>query len=291
VKVNKKKKAHGLKHAVREEKEREKRIITAIFLAFILLIVITSAYFTYALLNKSPNQTLSPSSSQPKAAIVDHLSLTFPNRTFIETATDILKKSGYSLDYYPGEEVTVEFYRNIPTHNYSLIILRVHSSAAVLEGKEFVEAPVSLFTSETYAQDKYVWEQLSDQLLIASIATAQPSYYFAITPKFVTSSMNGNFRNTIAIMMGCEGLNNTKMAEAFAEKGAKVYIGWNGSVSASHTDQATINLLQHLILEKQTVRQAVENSMKEVGADPAYSSLLKYYPFEVGEQTIDTRAL
>jgi hypothetical protein len=57
------------------------------------------------------------------------------------------------------------------------------------------------------------------------------------------------------------------MAEAFTLKGAKVYIGWKGSVSATHTDTATISLLQHLITEKQTIKQAVENTMKEVGTD------------------------
>jgi hypothetical protein len=68
------------------------------------------------------------------------------------------------------------------------------------------------------------------------------------------------------------------MAEAFIEKGAKVYISWNGSVSASHRDQATTQLLKHLITEKQTIKQAVTETMKEVGSDPAHGSILQYYP-------------
>jgi hypothetical protein len=87
-------------------------------------------------------------------------------------------------------------------------------------------------------------------------------------------------------MMGCEGLNNTRMAEAFIEKGAKVYIGWTSSVSASYTDQATAHLLQHLIAEKQTIKQAIDNTMKEVGLDLAYSSTLGYYPLESGDCSI-----
>jgi len=281
------KKRVGTKAEIRAIKNRERRIATAIFLTFILLIVVFSSYFTYNFLNQPQNQTTNPASSQLKAAIVDQLSLTFPNQTFIETATNTLKQAGYTVDYYAGEEVTVEFYRNLPTHGYSIIILRVHSSAAELQGKEFVETPVGIFTSESYSQTKYVYEQLTDQLVTASYTMPQPPYYFAIVPKFVTSSIKGTLQNTIIIMMGCEGLNNTKMAEAFIQKGAKAYIGWKGSVSASHTDIATTRLLQHLIIEKQTINQAIENTMKEAGPDPSYKSVLLYYPSKVGEQTIE----
>jgi hypothetical protein len=281
------KKRVGTKAEIEAIKNRERRIATVVFLVFILLIVIFSSYFTYNFLNHLQDQTINPASSQLKAAIVDQLSLTFPNQTFIETATSTLEQAGYTVDYYAGEEVTVEFYRNLPTHGYGLIILRAHSSAAELEGEEFVETPVGIFTSESYSQTKYVYEQLTDQLLMASYAMPQPPYYFGIVPKFVTSSMKNTFQNTIIIMMGCEGLNNTKMAEAFIQKGAKAYIGWKGSVSASHTDTATTRLLQHLITDKQTTNQAIDNTMKEVGPDPSYKSLLIYYPLEVGEQTIE----
>jgi len=285
--MNAKEKRLGTKAQIRAIKKRERRMLPVIFLVFILLIVIFSSYFTYNFLNQPQNQTTNPASSQLKAAIVDHLSLTLPNQTFIETATNTLKQAGYTVDYYAGEEVTVEFCRNLPTHGYGLIVLRMHSSAAELEGKEFVETPVGIFTSESYSQTKYVYEQLTDQLVIASYTMPQPPYYFGIVPKFVTSSMKGTFQNTIIIMMGCEGLNNTKMAEAFIQKGAKAYIGWKGAVSASHTDTATTRLLQHLITDKQTTNQAIDNTMKEVGPDPTHNSILSYYPIVAGDQTIE----
>ena len=99
--------------------------------------------------------------------------------------------------------------------------------------------------------------------------------------------MQREFNNSTIVMMGCEGLTNTKMAEAFIEKGAKAYISWSGAVSASHTDQATIYLLQHLLTENQTIEQAVENTMTEVGPDPVYDSLLIYYPISSGNYTIE----
>jgi len=229
-------------------------------------------------------------SSEPevhKAALVDHLSLSFPNQSFIDNVTEILEQAGYTVDYYPGEEVTVEFYRNLPTHGYRLIILREHSSATQLQGKEIVESPVGFFTSEPYSQTKYVYEQLTGQLMAAYYPMPESSYYFAILPKFIAANTEGRFQNTIIVMMGCEGLTNTKMAEAFVEKGAKAYISWSDSVSASHTDQATIYLLQHLVTEKQTIEQAVETTMKEVGPDPVYNSLLISYPISSGNYIIE----
>jgi len=279
-KMRTKQKRIGTKAQIRAMKERERSIATVIFLAFLLLIITISAYFAHTFLNQS--QTINPSSSQLRAAIVDQLSLTFPNQTFIQTATNILKQAGYTVDYYPGERVTVEFYRNLPTYNYGLIILRVHSTTG---GQPLI----ALFTSETYSKSKYVYEQLTCKVCPVAYSTEEASIgigYFGITPSFVESSMNGKFANTIVIMMGCEGLHNTKMAEAFTEKGAKVYISWSRAVLASHTDRATSRLLQYLITKKETIKQGVNDVMKEVGADPAYESLLTYYPVKAGEQKI-----
>ena len=226
-------------------------------------------------------------SRPPKAALVDQLSLTFPNQSFIDKTTEILEQAGYTVDYYPGEEVTVEFYRNLPTHGYRLIILRVHSSATEIQGTESVESPVVFFTSEPYSQTKYVYEQLSSHLVVAYYPMPEPSYYFAIFPEFITANTEGRFQNTVIVMMGCEGLTNTMMAEAFIARGAKAYISWSQSISASHTDQATIYLLTHLLTEKQTIEQAIENTMKEVGPDAVYNSLLVYYPISSGNYTIE----
>lgn len=285
------KKRVGTKAQFKAMKERERRIATAILLAIILLTIALSAYFTYTILNSSaenqpseqdlvePSLQFKPETpnTELRAAIVDQLSLTFPNQTFIETAASTLTRAGYTVDYFSGEKVTVNFFRNLPTHDYGIVILRVHSTATGQE-TEYNQVPVVLFTSEAYSKSAFVGEQLNDRLRIVSYVKQQPPYYFAITPTFVTSSMNGRFQNTTVLMMGCEGLNNTRMAGAFIEKGAKVYTGWTGSVSVSHTDQATTRLLQHLIIERQTIKQATENTEKEVGPDPTCFSQLTYYP-------------
>jgi len=269
-----KKKPHRIK-----QKERKKHIAISIIAAVILVTIISVSSF---LANSKLNQAINLP-YQFKAAIVDHLSVAQQNQTFIQSATNTLRQAGYTVDYYPNENVTVEFYRDLPTHGYGLIILRVHSTTGGY-------LSVALFTSEHYSSSEYRDEQLADRLVPVAYSpedAARGEGYFGITPAFVKSSMNGNFAKTVIIMMGCEGLNNTKMAQAFVEKGAKVYIGWNKMVSASHTDIAIAHLLQHFLTEKLTLKESVRETFREVGFDPAFSSLLIYYPLEVGDLTIE----
>jgi len=282
----KKEKHRGTKHRIREEKKREQRIGLALLVSIVIAIVCVSGFLIDSVLNQpSTGQTSGPV-SESKAAVVDHLSCTAPNRTFIQTATNILIKAGYTVDYYLGEKVTVEFYRKLPTQGYGLIILRVHSALVSTE-----EPPVTLFTSEPYSKMKYVYEQLTDQLGWVTYrfenGTPTEPTYFGISPLFVKQSMNGRFEDAIIVMMGCNGLTYADMAQAFIQKGAKAYISWSDAVVASHTDQATIQLLKHLVTENQTIKQAVTETMKEVGPDEAYQSQLGYYPFEVGDQTVE----
>jgi len=284
-----KKKRVGTKFQIRAEKEKGRRISAAIFLAFILLVVVFSAYFSYTFLTQSQNQA-NHSASELRAAIVDQASLSPAggfNETFIEKASNILKQEGYTVDYYSGEKVTVDFFRDLPALGYKILVLRVHSTATGSGATGQEEIPVVFFTSELYSTTKYVHEQLANQVFQASYVEQERPYYFAVGPQFIASCTRGAFNGTLVVMMGCEGLSNTWMAQAFVEKGAKVYIGWDKGIFFSHADAATINLLQYLLLEKQTINQAVENTMKEVGADPAENSLLAYYPLEVGDQTIE----
>jgi hypothetical protein len=277
------KKAIGTKAEIRAKKQLERRLASLVFLALLTLAVGSSAYVIYDSLNLSSDLTF----SGLRAAIVDHLSLTFPNQTFVEMATKILRQANYTVDYYPGEETTVNFYRNLPTYGYKILILRVHSSATVWGSSE---GPVAFFTSERYDQTRHVSEQLTDQLSKSVYSEDEMSkgiVYFGIYPSFVTRSLNGKWRNTTVIMMGCEGLRNTGMAQAFIEKGARAYIGWNRPVTASHTDTATVHLLRQLLAEKRTIRDSLKNTFSEVGSDPQHESLLLCYPPEVVTKTIE----
>jgi hypothetical protein len=211
----------------------------------------------------------------PKIAIVDHLSTQWPSQTFNQTIQDILNQTGLKIDYYPSEDVTVDFYRDLPKHNYKLIIFRVHSTAeSTVEG---TPPFVVFFTSENYTNLTHVSEQMDMRVVYVRFPDSTP-VYFGITPKFVTDSMEGRFNDTVIVAMGCDGLKYNTMAEAFIQKGAKAFISWNGSVSVDHTDNATVALLRHLVTEHQTVEDAVAQTMSEVGPDPADRSILLFYP-------------
>ena len=216
----------------------------------------------------------------PKIAIVDHLSVQWPDQTFNQTIQTILNETGLKVDYYPSEDVTVDFYRDLPKHNYKLIIFRVHSTAE--SSVEGTPPFVVFFTSENYTNLAHVSEQMDMRVVYVKFPDSEP-VYFGITPKFVSDSMDGRFNDTVIIAMGCEGLRHDTMAEAFIQKGAKAFISWNGSVSIDHTDEATVSLLRRLITEHLTVEEAVAHTMSEVGPDPADNSVLLFYPERAGD--------
>lgn len=215
----------------------------------------------------------------PKAVIVDHLSLTFPNEDFIKSATATLEQAGYIVDYFPGEEVTVEFYRQLPTHGYDVILFRVHADRleATLNGREIDE--VILFTGEPYSERKYLDDRAKARLTIARYYEGGERY-FGIAADFIEDKMVGRFDDTKIIMMGCEGLLSERTAQAFIDKGASTYISWDETVSASHTDAASKVLLEHLLLDGQTPTEAAAQTMAELGPDPTYGSTLLAFPAE-----------
>jgi len=215
----------------------------------------------------------------PSAAIVDQLSLTQPNPGFVDTVTEILKGSGYAVDYHPGEEVTVEFYRSFPAQPYDLLIYRVHSAL----GREDGEPAdwVTLFTADSYHESWYVDEQKTRRLSKVSYYEDGPPY-FGIMPDFVRSSMKGDLQGSTVILMGCDGLATDTIARALVDKGAKAVVSWNGLVTGDHTDAAAEQLLRYLTTEGLPLGEAVERTATEIGPDPAYGSVLRLYPPEGG---------
>jgi len=231
---------------------------------------------------------LGGSSAGPKtAAIVDQLSLTQPNPDFAEEATSLLEQAGYRVQYFPGEQVTVDFYRDLPAHGYDLIILRVHSGrvmeVSATTGEETEREYVSLFTGEPYDETKYREERYpevqADRLGKAVYYEGAPPL-FSIAAEFVEQSMRGRFDKTLVILMGCDGLRSTRTAEAFVEKGASAFVSWSRTVSAGHNDAGSERLLQHLLLDGLTLGEAVAQTNAELGPDPGYGAELRVYPSE-----------
>ena len=211
------------------------------------------------------------------AVIVDQLSLTQPNPEFVSAARDILSRAGYTVDYFPGEQVTVDLYRRLPEHGYDVVLLRVHAGitreiSAESGAKQETEY-VSLFTGEKYEENKYPAEQLNRLGRATYYEGAEP--LFGIGPAFVSDSMEGDFDGALIVMMGCDGLRSQRTAEAFLDRGASAFVSWSKPVSAPHTDAATQRLLERVLLEGQDVEQAVQATAAEVGPDPAYEAELR----------------
>jgi len=284
----------------RARKRRGMRIAKAILLITVLSSGALAAYFTYTILNSSsspsfpePTMQFKPENANPKfrAAIVDQLSLTYPNQTFIEAAVNTLEQAGYTVDYYAGENVTVGFYRDLPVQDYNVIILRVHSTCDLLSGSSTTETSVCLFSSELVSSSKYVSEQFTCALVGVYFLPRHEgdSEYFGISNVFVRDNVNGRFNNTLIVMMGCEGLTNTLMADAFLARGAMACIGWNGPVLQAQTDATTTTLLDHLFVERQTIVSALKQTYSELGADPEYKSIMIYYPESAANQIIQSK--
>ena len=225
--------------------------------------------------------------SQPKAAIIDQLYCLKPAPAFVEKARGILEAYGFTVDVWQGDEVTVSFYRELPTYGYKLILFRAHLGILCLVSEsEVVPVEVTgLFTAEEYTTTKHVVEQLTGRVYEGEMTEEFPTV-FTISPRFVTDSMKGDFDNTAILMMGCASSYLDDMATAFVEKGASVYLGWSATVTSEYVDGATLKLIDSLCTRKLTVEQATSETMSEAGPDPYYHAGLKYYPPKCGDQTI-----
>jgi len=150
--------------------------------------------------------------------MIDGLSTTHPNRTFWWTAKDC------KTYYYEGGSDTVNFYRSLPTQNFEIIILRVHSAM----NPENTE--LAMFTNDQWTDTKartiYLVDVLNDRLVNVGIEE-NATHFFGIRKYFVIA-IKGTFENTTIIIMGYHGLDTQSMAEAFIQKGAKNIhrLGW-----------------------------------------------------------------
>jgi hypothetical protein len=233
-------------------------------------------------------QTPANHGGELKAAIVDQLSSFRENEAFVANVTKELKDYGFEVDLYQGDNITVNFYRELPSHGYKLIVFRAHSG--ILEGENQTYYKTTLFTNENYTTVKYMSDQLNDRLFEASIGKGYP-WVFSISPKFVSESMSAEFDNTVIIMMGCAGIYLTDLAEAFIGKGASVYLAWDASVELDYVDEATPYLIGQLCSEKATIKEAVVSTIVAKGPDPKHGAVLKYYPSEypsdIGGKTLE----
>lgn len=224
---------------------------------------------------------------EPRAVIVDQLSSMQENDAFIADVTEELEEYGFDVDVYQRDEVRVDLYRELPTRGYKLIVFRAHSG--LLAENEVTQDRTVLFTNEEYSQFSHYDDQLHDRLVMARVGEGYPMV-FGIPPKFILESTEGRFDDSVVIMMGCSGLFLRDLAQAFVDRGASVYVAWNGSVELYYVDEATPYLVRQLCSGNMTVKEAVANAMDIIGPDPEHKAGLEYYPSESGDRKLDQPA-
>jgi|SRR2546430_10675706 len=190
------------------------------------------------------------------AAVIDELSITDPDPSFLANATGSLAARGFHVDYYSPGQATVSFFQILPTLGYGLLIIRTHASTD------------AIITSQPYSQSQYVWPQLTGGLSDEKISNGID--YFAITSDFVSNQMRGNFQGATIIVTGCQSLEKTDLAAAFIHRGAAAYVGWDDMVSLQYADASTA-ILVDLISQGKPVVDAVQTV---AARDPVYHSRL-----------------
>jgi len=252
------------REVVQQEKKptRSKLLFIAISIILVIIIIVAS---TMAFFSQEPPETTFSLS----AAIIDQLSMEYPNTPFVENVTAVLENHNFNVTYH-SQKLDVEFFKKLATYNYGIIVLRVHSAL------RSDSSTVDLFTSESFDEDLHV-QEMNEGLVVRGVLnySSVPKEYFAISPKFL-ENLEGRFPESIIIAMGCWSLRQglEQMAEAFIEKGAKAYVGWNGLVEYEHTDQETMKLITRLLAEDKTISEAVSRVL----SDPAWKSKMGYYP-------------
>ena len=221
-----------------------------------------------------------------RAAIIDQLYLREPNPAFITQATQILESYGFSVDLWQGAQITVDFYRKLPSMGYRFILLRVHSGllVSVENGKETELDNTYLFTAENYTTNRYVTDQLTNKVSNAMMEDNSP-LVFAVNSDFI-KSVKGKFDRTVVLAMGCESYKYDDLPKAFVDKGASLFIGWSNVVTLDYVDNVTLDLLNNLCSENMTLAQGISRTTNDMGKDPYFDSNLKYYPAESGNLTV-----
>ncbi|MEM1791491.1 MAG: hypothetical protein QXD33_00970 [Nitrososphaerota archaeon] len=255
-----------------------KRVRRRLFLVALILLGVASVGATFWLLYPRPSSEVPISLNCPQAsngekvaAIIDGLSIDFPNQELIDELKSLLSSNGYVVDVFQGSDVTLNLYRCIPSMGYDLIIFRIHSAIFNPQLVPKEELFPAFFTTEEYSMEKYLNEQFSGLVVPAvpitpGLSSTETTQYFAVTPGvFVQAS--GRFKNTVIIVSSCFSAITDKAAKVFLEKGASAYIGWNDLVSVEHMDRATLLLVQEIV-KGTSPYDAVSKVNTTLGPDP-----------------------
>ena len=224
--------------------------------------------------------------SQLRAAIIDQIHDQIPNYDLQANATRMLEDAGYQVDLYTTQDITVEFYKKLPSMNYNFILIRTHGG----EGNPDEEYPTRMFTGEKYFPEKYTLDQISGQVgygfpfydedlrrLQESTENPYDEAYFTVGSKLVKEGMVGTFPDSIIIIGGCQSARSHDLMESLIHRGAGHVLGWDASIGAIDNDVAMTLLLEDFLVNKVPLRDAVAKINKDLVFDFEFVSILKLF--------------
>jgi hypothetical protein len=227
-------------------------------------------------------------SNQPpqlRAVIIDQLHDEVPNHDLQSNATRMLEDAGYQVDLFTTKDVTVEFYKNLPSMNYHFILIRTHGGEDLSD-----DNPTFLFTGEKYSQGKYTIEQISRQVgygipiyteEFEELKENDPDIfdkaYFTVGAKMVKDGMVGNFPDSIILVGGCESARSHDLMESMIRRGAGSVLGWGQTIRALDNDKAMISFLEETLVNKVPLYDAVEKINQDLVPEFKYPATLKLF--------------
>jgi len=252
----------------------------------IISVLIISIGVTASILYQDYSQGDILSQSIRKAAILDQLYDDFPNESFQNKATEYLEAAGYQVELYTTDEITVDFYKELPSLNYEFIVLRTHGGPGEEGGS------TTLTTGEKFRENIHLKEILNEQIgasiPIIRMAEIQgesdevirENSYFDINSKLVDNAMEGRFSDTVLVIGGCSALNSTMLAESFVSRGASSVVGWSGLVGDKDNDRITLQFLKEVLVNEIEIDEAVDLVMNNYRNSIEQDSTLLHYSAE-----------
>jgi len=250
--------------------------------------VIAIVFVTSILFFQLNTSEVSSYQGPQKAVIIDQLYNEFPNENFQKKAKEYLESVGYEVDIFTTDQITVDFYKNLPKMNYKYVIIRTHGVS-----EDGNDNSVGLFTGEKYSDEKYISEQLFgyikkgatllDLLFVPDTSKSEgwvrinstyselkspvrvidntTDEYFVISSSFVNNVMVGNFDKTIFILGGCSTLSDPSFANSLIKRGALVVVGWEDQVGSYTNDQIILKILDDTLVQKMELKESVESEI------------------------------
>jgi len=222
---------------------------------------------------------------QLRAAIIDQVHNDLPNFKFQADAQRMLEDAGYKVDLYTTDEITVDFYKNLPSMNYHFILIRSHG------GEDLnYEYPTRLFTGEKFSKEKYTTEQIYGHVgygfpiyleeyeeLKESDQDIFENAYFTIGSEMINDGMVGTFPDSIIIVGGCQSARSHDLMESLIKRGASQVLGWAATIESKDNDRAMIWLLEEILVKEVPLYDAVAELNEEMVLDFEYHNILKLF--------------